>query len=137
MNRKEGFFKRIAQQIEDILPMKIGTFFLFLFILYLIFIVCRVVIINYKSNKNIETEEAKVIELQEEIRFLRYEINYYQTYSFKEKEAREKLGYKAPGETAVSLPADMVEDKIADSGNVEAEIRQPNYRLWWQYFFEK
>jgi len=137
MEKKTSFFQRVKDKIENFLPMKAGSFILFLFVLYLIFIVIRVVALNYDSNKDIEAEAEKVNQLREENKYLSYQINYYQTYSYKEKEAREKLGYKAPGENVISLPVDAPEDKTADSGIKPAEVRTPNFDLWVDYFFKK
>jgi len=133
----KAFFIKIQNYLEKILPMKVGSLLLFAFVLYLIFIVGRVIFINYNSNKSIGEEEKKVVVLTDEIQYLKFQINYFQTYSYKEKEAREKLGYIAPGESVVSLPIDSQIDKIADSGNIEASIRVPNYQLWFRYFFQK
>ena len=137
MEKKKTFFATIRQKVEDFLPMSFGNFLLFLFMLYLIFIVCRVIINNYNSNKALQSEEQKVVSLTEDIKYLQYQINYYQTNSYKEKEAREKLGYKAPGEIVMQMPIDNMEDQISDSGIIPAQIKVPNYRLWLQYFFDK
>lgn len=115
--------------------MTFGSLLLFAFVIYLMIVVGRTVVTNYKSNKDIEKKELKLVEVEAQLHDLKNEINYYQTYSFKEKEARAKLGYKAPGENILSLPIDTEEEKVADGGLVEAKIRIPNYRLWWQYFF--
>ena len=132
---KNNPFEKIKDRLEEILPMKLGSLFLFLFILYMLFIVGRAVWVNYNSNKSIDVEAQKVISLEEQIRYLDDQINYFETYSFKEKEARAKLGYRAPGESALSLPIDKESDRVADSGLVEASLRVPNYKLWQKYFF--
>ena len=137
MKKMKTMFAKIRDRIEKILPMKFGNLVLFALVLYLIFIVGRVIFINYNSNKSIVEEEKKVTSMRDDIQYLEFQINYFQTYSYKEKEAREKLGYIAPGETVVSLPVDQETDKIADSSTVEATIRQPNYLLWFNYFFQK
>lgn len=116
--------------------MTVGSLLLFVFVLYLLYIVTNSVINNYKADKEIDKQSLKLIELEEEIILLENQINYYKTNSFKEKEAREKLGYKAPGESVVSLPLDTVEEKVVDNGVIEdKKIEIPNYRLWWEYFF--
>lgn len=97
-------------------------------------VVSKSVVSNYDSNKDIEKEEQRMSLMAAQNAQLQNEINYYKTNSFKEKEARAKLGYKAPGENVLSLPIDTEEEKIADSGLAQASIRQPNYSLWWQYF---
>lgn len=117
------------------MPMTLGNLLLFGFLIYLIFVVSQSVYLNYNSNKEIDKQGEKLVLLKHDIVELENAINYYQTPSFREKEAREKLGYKAPGESVISLPIDTIEDKMADSGLAEVTMKTPNYRLWWQYFF--
>ncbi len=115
--------------------MTLGSLFVFAFTVYLFVIVGRSVWNNYNSNKQIGVEELKLVQLQEEISNLSNQINYYQTYSYKEKEARAKLGYKRPGENMIILPLDSKEDKVSDQQPGEVKIKTENYRLWWEYFF--
>ncbi len=117
--------------------MTIGNLLLFSFLIYLIIVVSQSVYSNYNSNKEIDKQGEKLVSMRREIVQMQNAINYYQTPSFREKEAREKLGYKAPGENIISLPIDTIEDKMADSGLADVKIKTPNYRLWWQYFFGK
>lgn len=133
---KENKFKNIITKIESILPMTLNSFIIFLFIIYLFFIVGRSIWTNYNSNKEIETQRDKIIAMEKEIVLLENQNNYYQTTSYKEKEAREKLGFKGIGEKVVSIPLDKKEEKNADSSLGEVEIKIPNYRLWWKYYFE-
>ena len=101
--------------------MTFSSLLLFLFVIYLMIIVGKTVISNYKSNKDIEKEEVKLAETEVQLHDIQNQINYYQTYSFKEKEARAKLGYKAPGESILSLPIDSREEKSPDGGLLEAK----------------
>ena len=117
--------------------MTIGNFIIFGFLIYLIVVVSQSVIVNYNSNQDIVREQNKLNVLRNQIAALQNEINYDQTAEFKEMEAREKLGYKAPGETVVALPVDTVLDKTPDRSLPETKIKVPNYTLWWQYFFVK
>ena len=133
---KNGLTK-IKDAIEKVIPMTLGSLVLFIIVIYLLSIVTRMMISNYDSNREIEVDRLKLVSLEQEIQDLEYEINYYETASFKEKEARSKLGYIAPGEKVISLPIDLEEEKSADSELVEVEVKKPNYLLWWEYFFEK
>lgn len=128
--------KNLIKKVESYIPMTLGNLMLFLFVIYLLFVVSKSIINNHNSNREIEVEKQKLYELESEISALKNEINYLNTYSFKEKEAREKLGYKAEGEKMVPLPIDTIEEKIADSGYAPAKIKSLNYRLWWEYFFK-
>jgi cell division protein FtsB len=137
MEKMKDNWQKIKEGIERFIPMTLGSLILFGFIIYLIIIVTGSVIENYKADKDIDKESYKLVALELEIRELQNKINYYQTASFKEKEAREKLGYKAPGENVISLPLDTIEEKIVEieSSDLLHTPSTPNYRLWWKYFF--
>ncbi len=131
----KDFFLRIKAYIEKFIPMTVGNMAIFAFLIYLIFVVGQSVVANHRANQDIAVEEAKLAELRGNITNLQNEINYYQTNSFKEKEARAKLGYKAPGEIVIALPIDTEKEKSPDNGLAQQEIKEPNYILWWKYFF--
>lgn len=133
---KKNIFQKIIERIERYLPMTLSSLAIFAVIIYLFIIVGKTVYSNYNSNKGIEEQEDKVAALETEIASIQNQINYYQTASFKEKEAREKLGYKAPGENMISLPIDEEKDKSEDKSLGEVQIKTPNYRHWWEYYFE-
>jgi len=113
-----------------------SAFLIFLFIIYAFFTVGRSIWINYNSNKSLSDEAANISALEDHINLMKNQINYYQTSSFKEKEAREKLSYKASGESVMPLPLDKEEEKVADPILGEVSIKTANYRLWWQYIVE-
>ena len=136
MGEKKNIFKRMISWIERYLPMSFSSFILFAFIIYLFIIVGRSIWSNYNSNKQLDSQEEELMAMEDEVQAMRYRISYYQTASFKEKEAREKLGYKAPGERVIALPVDEEQDKATDQAIGEVEIRTANYLLWWRYFFE-
>lgn len=130
------FFQKLNGRIEKLLPMTLSSFLMFAFIIYLFIIVGRSIWINYNSNKSLETEEQRIDALEEEIVLMKHQIAYYQTVSFKEKEARQKLGYKAPGETVMSLPLDKEEDKVLDPELGEVKVKTKNYKLWWKFLMD-
>lgn len=132
-----NFFRKIKEGIEKIIPMTLGNFVIFLVVLYMFFVVGRSIWVNYNSNKSLDDEAAKIDLLRDNITELENQIAYYQTQSFREKEARAKLGYRAPGENIMILPLDTEEEKVADVGLGEVNIKTPNYVLWWKYFFER
>lgn len=114
--------------------MTVSSFALFVFVIYLFVIVGESVWKNYQSNKDIEKQQQRVEELKQNINILENEIAYYKTDAYRERQAREKLGYKAPGENVISLDFDQPADKVADQGNSEPTIKTSNYQLWWEYF---
>ncbi|MEI7792256.1 MAG: septum formation initiator family protein [Candidatus Berkelbacteria bacterium] len=129
--------KKIKEGIERIIPMSLTSLFLFAVVVYMMIIVGKTVLANYAANGETDKEEAKLAQMEADIAYMEDQNNYYQTQSYKEKEARAKLGYKATGESVLSLPIDTPEEKISDSGVVEQKITVPNYRLWWEYFTKK
>jgi cell division protein FtsB len=135
MQKKESFFKKFTSTIERFLPMTLNSLVIFILVIYFFVLVGRSVWTNYQSNKSLDQEAQNIVSLENDIQQLKFENNYYQTSSYKEEQAREKLGYIAPGEHIVSVPFDSKQDKIADKEIGQVEIKTPNYRYWWQYFF--
>lgn len=129
-------FSTAKEKIEKVMPMTFGNLVVFFLILYFISLVTRMTWNNYQSNKSIDAEGQKIEDLTQELTLLRYQISYYKTNSFKEKEAREKLAYKTPGEQVLMMPLDTPAESSADEGSTDPKIKIPNQHLWWSYFFE-
>lgn len=136
MEEKKSFIKNLTEKIEWILPMNLGSFLIFCVTIYMFIILGKSLYSNYNSNKDLDQEAYNIEQLEDELRNMQNEINYYKTSSFKEKEAREKLAYKAPGEKVMSLPLDKKEDKILDPEIGEVPIKTSNLQLWWSYLIE-
>ena len=65
-------------------------------------------------------------------------IVYYQSASFKELEARDKLGLKKPDEQVVFIPVKKF-DQTNNSVDQIAPVKPQNisnFQAWWQYIFE-
>lgn len=58
-------------------------------------------------------------------------IKYLDTEEYKEREAREKLNLKRPGEQVVVLPEDSSSGQVA---SIQTD-NQPNPQKWFTYFF--
>lgn len=131
--------KKIINKIQNIIPMTFGNLILFVIIIYLMSVVGKTVWDNYQSNKGISEEEQKLSSLEYEVEYTENEISYYKSDSFKEKQARAKLGYVLPGEKIISLPKDTVESEITEVqsvGDIGRHGKIPNYYLWYDYFFK-
>ena len=128
MQKKENFYKKFVDRLEKFLPMTLNSLVIFLLVIYFFILVGRSIWTNYNANKSIEQETQTIISLQSDIQQLKDENNYYQTSSYKEEEAREKLGYIAPGEHVVSVPFDSDQEKVPDGEIGQVEIKTPNYR---------
>jgi cell division protein FtsB len=85
--------------------------------------------------------QREVAQLETEVRALEKSViemenlnNYFRTDAFRERMAREKLNYRAPGEEVVLLPAENIAREVPEAGNAEpAEVSIP--RRWWNVFF--
>lgn len=115
-----------------------STVFFVLIVFYLAFILGRSLWQNYNVNQEIMLLEHEVIELREQNQRLKNLVIYYQTDSYKEKEARRKLLKKMPGEKVLALPEfeynhDEPEEKIEEDKAIQ--YQEPNYKLWLKYIF--
>jgi cell division protein FtsB len=112
-------------------------FLTFLVAVYLIFLLGRAVYQNYLVRERIANIEESIEALKAQNKRLENLIAYYQTETFRELEARSKLGLKKPGETVVALPENS--DEEAPSGpspvRTQGEFEKPNYIKWWEYLF--
>ena len=104
---------------------------------YMGFATLQVISRNYKLQEEVDSL-ATEIELQKlKNQELEYQIAYYRTDAFAEKEARDKLGLQAPGEKVVIFPA-----KIPTGVQVEA-IQSPaqkalnNLEHWLFFLFKR
>ncbi len=95
---------------------------------------------NYQSNRGISEQEKEVNQMQSEVEYMEDEIVYYGSQSFKEKQARAKLGYILPGETVFSVPKDKKLDEESQAevtpNGIESGEHRPNYIYWKEYFFD-
>lgn len=91
---------------------------------------------NIADRKEILAQELTT--LRQEHQKLTIALEYSQTKLFIEEEARNRLNYKLPGETAVSLPP----QKVADLEEIDEEYQRflerqnrANPLKWFDYFF--
>ncbi|MFH0912434.1 MAG: septum formation initiator family protein [Patescibacteria group bacterium] len=94
---------------------------------------------NYKINQEIFALKLEITQLEQENIDWKNLIAYLKTESFREKEARRKLGYKKPDETVVALPQDNFAYNNPGSVNNQPVEEQPskltNPQKWWDYIF--
>lgn len=76
--------------------------------------------------------EQQAAELSDSNQSLSELIKYMNTQEYKEKEAREKLNLKRPGEQVVVLPA-QGEDKVLGAQTETENLSNP--KKWLNYFF--
>jgi cell division protein FtsB len=116
---------------------RFSNILIFIIILYFLFIVGRSTYGSYQDNQEIERQKQAIETLRLEVVYLENQNLYYQTESFKEKEARKKLGMIKPGETVVALDRNENEELTITTKKVADEIKKPNYIKWWNYFFSR
>lgn len=80
---------------------------------------------------------------QKENTLLREKIRYFQTDTFQEQEARNKLNYQSPDEQTVVIQSIASKDTMKEDSpssilpdiNTKTDIFLPNYEKWWKQFF--
>jgi cell division protein FtsB len=94
---------------------------------------------NYQVNREIAKLKIEIVALQQDGQDLKHLIAYRGTESFKEREARRKLGYKKPGEQvlAVSNPIldNMEAGQAKDAPEAQTKINLTNPQKWFEYIF--
>jgi cell division protein FtsB len=98
--------------------------------LYVGYYLVQTVQYNYQLQQQISQLKGQISGLQTQTDSLKYQIQYYQTGSYQDKEARAKLGLQAPGEGVVILPHT---DPTAQSGSTsapKAAPKKPNWQQW-------
>ena len=118
---------------------KIATY---LIIFYILFLLGRTLWTNYNLRSSIEKLNQQIVILNQEKKNLENLNLYYQSDSFKELEARKKLGLKAPGEKVMilkvtsspgSFPQEVEKEKEETAPKTN-ETPSPNWLLWWEFF---
>lgn len=105
---------------------------------YLFFLVGRSVWQNQRNMEEINQVKAEIKNQEQENERLREVIEYEKTDAFKEKQLRQKLGYKKEGEVVISIP-ENADDHVSPSPSpslkalAESALKVPNYIYWLKY----
>jgi cell division protein FtsB len=73
-------------------------------IVYLLVVLAQTVKRNYDLGHQIDDMKSQITQLQDQKDELAYSLQYYKTDSFRDREARSKLGLQLPGENVVIIP---------------------------------
>jgi cell division protein FtsB len=87
---------------------------------------------NYDLNKQITDLQGQMTLLQNQRDELSYNIQYYKTDSFQEREARAKLGMQLPGEQVVVLPKPTATPAPAVDTSKAAK-KKSNFQQWLDF----
>ncbi len=101
----------------------------------------RLIIRNYQLHERIKAAQTDVASLELRNQKLSLLMNYYQSSSYQDVEARRRLGMKLPDEAAyiikgISLPAtsDIEATVTAEKSSTD---NQSNAQKWWSYLSGK
>ena len=109
-------------------------------IIFIIIVVILLLIINglVRSMYDIWQKKDYVTQAQKELSFQKQEnqrlksaLSYSQAQEFIEKQARDKLFMIKKGEQKV-----LIQQESADSQDLLKEDNNPNWKKWWNLFFE-
>lgn len=103
--------------------------------IYLIFLVYQALSFNYQASKKIKGLRHEAAILEQRRRQLEDLIVYYKTDTFKELEARKKLGMKKSGENVLIVKT--LEDEAraqVPKATIEGTKSEANYLLWIKFF---
>jgi len=89
------------------------------------------VIRRQKINTEINNLQGQINTLEDEQRSLSALINYLNTDSYIEEQARKKLNLSRPGESIIVVGDEQASDTVKQTGNKSPII------LWVNYFFNK
>jgi cell division protein FtsB len=115
------------------------TGFALLVLAYLIIGSVRLVIDNYRIHQSVTRLDTELNEIKQHNLELKSLLAYYQTDSYKEKQARARFNYQKPGERVVAVPYPAGEDPTITQPGPETKPATPptNPQRWYRYFFGK
>lgn len=103
-----------------------------LVILYLLYVVGKTLYQSYQVRREVEDLKTSISEMQLSNKELSEQIIYYQSASYKEKIARERMGLQKPGEQVIVILPEA-KPKVTEA---EVEDSLPNYQKWYNFFFK-
>lgn len=102
--------------------------------LYLAVMLGQTVKRNYDLGHQIDTLNKQIALLKEQNQQLQFNLTYYQTDSFAEREARAKLGLQKPGEGVIILPP---KSTPAPTKSAPIKDKRSNLRQWIDFLSGK
>ena len=95
---------------------------------------------NYELQQQVNELEAEIALLEVENQNLIYSIEYYNTDTFLELEAREKFNKAKPGEKLALIPKDLTikteTNSTPDQAREQAQFKS-NFSAWMEFLFGK
>jgi cell division protein FtsB len=103
--------------------------------LYLVTVLAQTVHRNYQLGNQIDELKAQISLVQAQKTQLSNTIQYYQTDSFHDRDARSKLGLQLPGENVVIVPhSSAAPTPEAQSTKTAPAPKRSNLQAWMDFF---
>jgi cell division protein FtsB len=102
-------------------------------IVYLVVVLGETIKRNYDLDQQVNTLNAQIISLQDQKDQLAYDIQYDNTSSFRDREARSKLGLQLPGENVVIIPRPSPTPIPANPTDSKHVSRKSNLQQWFDF----
>ena len=90
------------------------------------------VVKNYQLSQQIGSLQGQINQLQSQHTQLAFELQYFQTNSYQQKEARADLGLVAPGENEIVLPSPAPKAQISTS-TAKKPVQESVPTQWWDF----
>ncbi|HEY2003499.1 MAG TPA: septum formation initiator family protein [Candidatus Saccharimonadia bacterium] len=104
-------------------------------VLYLVVVLGQTIHRNYELGHQIDTLNQQIGLLKDQKQELAYDIQYYQTNSYKDREARSQLGLQLPGENVVIIPKDSpAPQPSADVTPAKSSGPKSNFQQWIDFW---
>jgi len=98
-------------------------------VLYLLVVLGQTIKHNYSLDQQVVQLKTQINQLQEQKTALQNSIQYEQTSSFDDREARSQLGLQAPGEKVVIIPESSPTPQPATT-QTQAAAKTSNFQQW-------
>lgn len=115
---------------------KLIIFIGFVILIFVALALSKEIYRRYQINQEIKSIKEEIERLEKRNQELQALVDYLNSDSYKEIQARQNLGLQKPGEQAVAVqPAPPNLDVEAQTLNHEEEKNLLNPQKWWNYFF--
>lgn len=104
-----------------------------LVIAYLVVALGQTVKRNYDLGRQISDLKQQMVLLQDQKDALAYNIQYYKTDSFQDRQARAKLGLQLPGENVIIIPHATPAATPSPSDEAAKPANKSNFRQWLDF----
>ncbi len=102
-------------------------------VVYLLVVLAQTVKHNYDLGRQIDDLKSQISLLQDQKDQLAYSIQYYNTDSFRDREARAKLGLQLPGENVVIVPHPSPSATPAPAVTSKSTGNRSNLQQWLDF----